>query len=226
MAELLYRIIPNVIDKKEDFFKAIWDTLIMAGWSGAFIIGFGLIVGIILTVTRKGGILQNQPVFQVFDKVVNLFRSIPFVILLAGLMPLSRLIMGSAIGVKGAIVPLIIGAVPFYSRQVETALAEIAPGKIEAALSMGCSPAGIIFRVYLRESIPAIARGTTITLISLFGLIAMAGAVGAGGLGDFAIRYGHDRNQADVTYVTVIVMVIIVSIVQIIGSWISRKSTH
>lgn len=226
MAELLYRVIPNVMDKQDDFFQAIWDTLVMAGWAGAFIIAFGLVVGVLLTVTRKGGILQNIPLFQMIDKLVNLFRSIPFVILLASLMPLSRIIMGSAIGVKGAIVPLIIGAVPFYSRQVETALAEIAPGKIEAALSMGCSPVGIIFRVYLRESIPSIARGTTITIISLFGLIAMAGAVGAGGLGDFAIRYGHDRNQEDVTYVTVIVMVIIVSIVQIVGNTIAKKSRH
>ena len=226
MAEFLYKIIPNVMDKQEDFFQAIWDTLVMAGWAGAFIIAFGLIVGVTLTVTRKDGIMQNTPLFQTIDKLVNLFRSIPFVILLASLMPLSRIIMGSAIGVNGAIVPLIIGAVPFYSRQVETALAEISPGKIEAALSMGCSPLGIIFRVYLRESIPSIARGTTITIISLFGLIAMAGAVGAGGLGDFAIRYGHDRNQEDVTYVTVIVMVIIVSIVQIIGNTIAKKTRH
>ncbi len=226
MAELLYRVIPNVMDKQDDFFQAIWDTLVMAGWAGAFIIAFGLVVGVLLTVTRKGGILQNIPLFQTIDKLVNLFRSIPFVILLASLMPLSRIIMGSAIGVKGAIVPLIIGAVPFYSRQVETVLAEISSGKIEAALSMGCSPVGIIFRVYLRESIPSIARGTTITIISLFGLIAMAGAVGAGGLGDFAIRYGHDRNQEDVTYVTVIVMVIIVSIVQIVGNTIAKKSRH
>lgn len=226
MAELLYRVIPNVMDKQDDFFQAIWDTLVMAGWAGAFIIAFGLVVGVLLTVTRKGGILQNIPLFQTIDKLVNLFRSIPFVILLASLMPLSRIIMGSAIGVKGAIVPLIIGAVPFYSRQVETALAEISSGKIEAALSMGCSPMGIIFRVYLKESIPSIARGTTITIISLFGLIAMAGAVGAGGLGDFAIRYGHDRNQEDVTYVTVIVMVIIVSIVQIVGNTIAKKSRH
>ena len=150
MAEFLYKIIPNVMDKQEDFFQAIWDTLVMAGWAGAFIIVFGLIVGVTLTVTRKDGIMQNIPLFQAIDKLVNLFRSIPFVILLASLMPLSRVIMGSAIGVKGAIVPLIIGAVPFYSRQVETALAEISPGKIEAALSMGCSPLGIIFRVYLR----------------------------------------------------------------------------
>ena len=226
MEAMLYNLIPNVVEKKEDFFQAIWDTLVMAGWAGAFIFAFGMTVGIILTVTKSGGILPHSAVYQVFDKTVNLFRSIPFVILLAGLMPLSRLIMGSAIGVKGAIVPLIIGAVPFYSRQVETALAELDPGKIEAAQSMGCSIPGLIFRVYLKESISSLARGTTITLISLFGLIAMAGAVGAGGLGDFAIRYGHDRNQTDVTWVTIIVMVIIVSLVQIAGNYIAKKSRH
>lgn len=226
MVNSLYELIPNVIDKKEDFIQAIWDTLIMAGWAGIFIFVFGLILGIVLVVTRNGGILENKPIYQFVDKVVNLFRSIPFVILLAWLMPFSRLIVGTAIGIKGAIVPLVIGSVPFYSRQVETALMELNPGKIEAALSVGCSPFGIIFRVYLKESISSIARGTTITLISLFGLIAMAGAVGAGGLGDFAIRYGHDRNQTDVTWVTIIVMVIIVTIIQIIGNEISRKNKH
>ena len=106
MEAMLYNLIPNVVEKGEDFFQAIWDTLVMAGWAGAFIFAFGMTVGIILTVTKSGGILPHPAVYQVFDKTVNLFRSIPFVILLAGLMPLSRLIMGSAIGVKGAIVPL------------------------------------------------------------------------------------------------------------------------
>lgn len=141
-------------------------------------------------------------------------------------MPLSRAIMGTAIGIQGAIVPLVFGSVPFFTRQVQSALAEMDEGLIEAAESMGLSPVEIIFRVYLRESIGPLARATTITAISLLGLTAMAGVVGAGGLGDFAVRYGHDRNMADITWATVIVLVAAVSIVQVVGDRIARKNTH
>ena len=134
--------------------------------------------------------------------------------------------MGTAIYVRGAIVPLVFGCVPFFTRQVQSALAELAPGLIEAALSMGSSPVEIIFRVYLKESAAAIARGTTITAISLLNLTAMAGVVGAGGLGDFAVRYGHDRNMADVTNVTVIVLVILVCMMEFLGGRVVRKNTH
>ena len=161
-----------------------------------------------------------------WDKVVNLFRSVPFIILLACLVPLSRLIMGTAIGVKGAIVPLVFGCAPFFTRQIESALADVDPGLIEAAQSMGLDNKDIIFRVYLKESIAGIARGTTITIISLIGLTAMAGAIGAGGLGNFAIMYGHQRNMPDITYTTVVVLVIIVTVVQLIGNYIAKKNTH
>lgn len=217
---------PNVAEKSGEFFRAIWDTLVMTAWSGIYIFVIGLVLGVVLVVTKPSGIMANRAVYQIVDKVVNLFRSIPFIILLAGLMPLSRLIMGTAIGLQGAIVPLVFGCAPFYSRQVETALSSVAPGQIEAAQSMGVGNFGIIFRVYLKESVAAIARGTTITIISLFGLVAMAGAVGAGGLGDFAIRYGHDRGETDVTIASIIAMVIIVSIIQLIGSTVAKKNTH
>ncbi|MBP5437998.1 MAG: ABC transporter permease subunit, partial [Treponema sp.] len=159
-------------------------------------------------------------------KLINFFRSIPFIILLTGVMPLSRLLMGTAIGVRGAIVPLIFGCVPFFSRQVETALAEVDGGLIEAAESMGLTPVDIIFRVYLRESIGPLVRGTTITLVSLIGLTAMAGAVGAGGLGNYAIMYGHDRNQLDVTWLTIFVLVIIVNLIQLGGNKIIKRNRH
>ena len=226
MQEWFLNIVPNVAGKLPDFYEAIGDTLVMTFWSGSISFLLGLALGVIVTVTRSKGILENKAVFQVLDKVINFFRSIPFIILLTGVMPLSRLIMGTAIGVEGAIVPLVFGTVPFFSRQIESALAEVDHGLVEAALSMGLGPLEIIFRVYLRESIAGIARSTTITAISLLGLTAMAGAVGAGGLGDFAIRYGHDRNQTDVTYVTVLVLVLMVSVVQIIGNQVVKKSTH
>ena len=198
----------------------------MFGIAGAFVLLFGLFFGVLLVTTRKGGILENAVIYQILDKAINVFRSIPFIILLTLLLPLTRLIMGTAIGVKGAIVPLVIGTTPFFSRQVEAALSEISPGVIEAAQAIGMSPVGIIFRVYLREGIPMLARAATITAISLIGSTAMAGAVGAGGLGDFAIRYGHNRFMEDVTWVTVAALVLLVCVVQIVGSLIAKLTTH
>ncbi|MFQ8582212.1 MAG: methionine ABC transporter permease [Holdemania massiliensis] len=167
----------------------------MMGWSGSISFILGLFFGVILIVTRRGGIMECHPVYWILDKIINILRSIPFIILVPATLFLSRAIMGTGIGVKGAIIPLIIGTVPFFSRQIELALAEVDGGLIEAAQAMGDSPLQIIFRVYLKESIPAIARATTITFISLIGLTAMAGVVGAGGLGDFAIRYGHQHER-------------------------------
>ena len=226
MQELIAGIAPNLAGKLPDFCKAIGDTLLMVVWSGAISFVLGLALGVVVTVTRPGGILENRAVYQILDKLINFIRSIPFIILLTAVMPLSRLIMGTAIYVRGAIVPLVFGTVPFFTRQVESALAQVDKGLVEAALSMGSSPLEIVFRVYLRESVAAIARGTTITLISLIGLTAMAGVVGAGGLGDFAIRYGHDRNMTDVTYVTVLVVFLLVSLIQFVGGRIVKKNTH
>lgn len=226
MQELLNKWIPNVMERLPDFWQAIGDTLLMVVWSGVISFVLGLALGVVVTVTRPGGILENRAVYQILDKLINFIRSIPFIILLTAVMPLSRLIMGTAIYVRGAIVPLVFGTVPFFTRQVESALAQVDKGLVEAALAMGSSPLEIVFRVYLRESVAAIARGTTITLISLIGLTAMAGVVGAGGLGDFAIRYGHDRNMTDVTYVTVLVVFLLVSLIQFIGGRIVKKNTH
>lgn len=224
--EYISKILPNVSAHPERFLNGILETLIMTLWAGGISFVIGLVFGITLTVTKKGSVLENKFVYHTLDKLVNLFRSIPFIILLTGVMPLSRLLMGTAIGVRGAIVPLVFGCVPFFSRQVETALAEVDSGLVEAAESMGLSPFDIIFRVYLKESIAPLVRGTTITLISLIGLTAMAGAVGAGGLGNYAIMYGHDRNQLDVTWITIIVLVAAVNLIQLAGNAIIKKNTH
>jgi D-methionine transport system permease protein len=217
---------PNVIGKYQELFKCLNETLVMMAVSGSISFIIGLFLAIILTVTRKGNILENLPLWTALDKVINFFRSVPFIILLALLIPVTRWIAGTAIGVKGAIVPLIFGTTPFFTRQMEAALAEIDRGAIEAAQSMGTGPAGIIFRVYLRESVPGIIRGITITFISLVGLTAMAGAVGGGGLGDFAIRYGYQRYQTDITIVTVIILVLIVTLIQALGNFLSKKAAH
>lgn len=224
--DILNKLFPNVMDRLPEFFNSINQTLYMVVISGLFAFSVGLVLGILLVVTKKEGILENAFINTILDKVINVFRIIPFVILLAALIPLTRMIMGTAIGTKGAIIPLIIGTIPFFSRQVESALSELSSGLIEAAQSMGSGPLDIIIRVYLRESIPALIRAITITTISLIGLTAMAGAVGGGGLGDFALRYGHQRNQVDATYATVLVLVVIVTLIQMISNYLIRKTTH
>lgn len=226
MEALLNKWIPHVMQKLPELFECTWQTLYMMGVSGVISLALGLVVGVVLIAVRRGGILSNNVVYSILDKIINLFRSIPFIILLATLIPLTRAVVGTAIGTKGAILPLVFGTVPFFSRQVETALSEVDGGLVEAAAAMGTSPVGIIFRVYLKESIPSLVRVTTITLISLIGLTAMAGAIGGGGLGDFAIRYGHQRNQIDVTLVTVVILLFIVMVLQGIGDFIIKKTTH
>ena len=206
MLEFLTKILPNLMANTISFV-------------------LGLVFGITLVVTKKGAILENKIVYQILDKLINFFRSIPFIILLTGVMPLSRLIMGTSIDVRGAIVPLVFGTVPFFSRQIETALAEVDSGLVEA-VSMGLSPWDIVLRVYLKESIGPIVRGTMITTVSLIGLTAMAGAVGAGGLGNFAIQYGHDMNMQDITWLTIILLVIVVNLIQWAGTNFIKKHTH
>jgi D-methionine transport system permease protein len=226
MAEFFARLLPNVVTKGPELLKCFAQTLVMMGITGGITFFLGIFFAIVLTVTRRGDILENIPLWTVLDKIINLLRSIPFIILIALLIPVTRAIVGTAIGVRGSIVPLVFGTFPFFTRQMESALAEIDRGSIEAAQSIGTSPAGIIFRVYLKESFPGIIRGSTITFISLVGLTAMAGAVGGGGLGDFAIRYGYQRYQTDVTIVTVIILILIVTIIQGIGAFFSRRLSH
>ena len=226
MQEFLNKIIPNVMARTDIFWESFRDTFVMVGWAGAISFVIGILLGVVLIITKEGGIHENRIVYQVIDKLINFFRSIPFIILLVGLVPLSRTIMGTGIGVKGAIVPLVFGCAPFFSRQMESAMAGVNPGLIEAAQVMGLNDFEIVWSVYLKESIAGIARGTTITILSLIGLTAMAGAVGAGGLGNFAIMYGHDRNMPDVTYTTVIVLVVIVTVIQILGNYVAKKNTH
>lgn len=226
MEQLMERFTPNLLYYFDEFLLSIKETLIMLGASGIFSFIFGLIFGTILVVTREGNILENKFINNLIATVVNIFRSIPFVILITLLIPLTKIVMGTFIGVKGAIFPLVMGCVPFFTRQVDLALSSVDKGVIEAAQSMGLSPLAIIFRVYLKESIPDITRATTITAISLLGLTAMGGAVGGGGLGAFVIRYGHNRHFTDITYVSVVLILIFVTIIQFIGNKIINKTTH
>jgi D-methionine transport system permease protein len=226
MNEWLNSIMPNVMDYTGKLWTSCTATLQMFLISGFFTLLIGGALGVVLTVTKKGGIAESPVIYKVVDLITNIFRSIPFIILLIFLIPLTRLIVGTAIGVKGAIVPLIFGAVPFFIRQVEAALANVSPGKIEAAISMGSSKAGIIFRVYLHEAVPDIIRAVTITAISLIGLTTMAGAVGAGGIGSFAINYGQNLHHQDIVNVCVVILLVFISILQTLGNVLSRRTTN
>lgn len=219
-------IMPNVVKTRSELVKCLVQTLQMVGYSALISAGFGIVFGVTLVVTQKGSILECQPIYQLLDKVINFFRSVPFIILVALLIKTTRSIMGTSIGVRGAIFPLVVATVPFFSRQIHSALCEIDKGVIEAARSMGQSPFEIIVRVYLREGLPGMIRGATITIVNIIALTAMAGTVGAGGLGDYAIRYGYQRVMTDVTVVTIIIILIMVTIIQTLGTFIEHKLTH
>ena len=221
---MLKPIAPNFVKTYPEFVKAFFDTLEMVGTAAAVSALFGIFFGVVLVVTAPGGIMENKPVNQLLDKVINVFRAIPFVILIALLLPLTRFVMGTAIGTKGAIFPLVVATVPFFSRQIHSALCEVDHGVIEAAQAMGSGPWEIVFRVYLREGLGGMIRGATITVVNLITLSAMAGCVGGGGLGDYAIRYGFQRKMTDVTIVTCIVLLVLVTIIQSIGNVLSSKN--
>lgn len=229
MTNFINTYLPNVVANWEGdngFVVAIWQTLYMTFVSAIFAGIFGIILGILLVVTTDDGITPHKNFYNVLDKLVNLFRSIPFVILLAVIGPFTKLVVGQTIGPKGALVPLIIGTAPFFARQVQLALVEVDHGVIEAAEAMGLSPMKIIFRVYLKEGLPELIRSGTFTTISLIGLTAMAGAVGGGGLGNMAIAVGYQRFENDVTIVSMIFILILVFIIQGIGDLMVRKLEH
>ena len=226
MLELLNQFVPNIMDKLPDFWTAILETFIMLGIVGVISLLIGTLFGVIMVVTKKEGILENAILYFLIGKVIDFFRAIPFIVLIFLIAPMTRAIVGTTIGLRGAMLPLAVGAIPFVARQIESALSEVDNGLIEASQAMGCSPLEIIFRVYLKESVPGIIRATTITLITLIGYIAMVGVVGGGGLGDFCIRYGYNSFQFDVIYVCVAVLLLITSLIQGIGTFAIRKTTH
>ena len=223
---MVTKLFPNVIEFASDFPQAIIDTLLMLVISGLISVVIGILLAVIVVVTRKDGLKENQPVFWILDKIINLFRSIPFIILIPTVAVLSRALFGTTIGIEGALVPLVIGTAPFVARQMESAIMEIDPGIIVASIAMGLSTKEIIFDVYLRENIPGMIRGLTISFIALVGQIAIVGSVGAGGLGDMAIRYGLQRSMGDITFVVIILILILISIVQAIGDKLVEKTTH
>lgn len=203
--------------------KGTLETLYMVVAATLFSYLFGLPLGVISVISESGGIFPQHKTHLFLDKVINIVRSIPFIILLIALIPFTRLIVGTSIGSTASIVPLVIAAVPFVARMVETALKEIDKGIIEAAQSMGASPWQIIYHVMIPETLPTLILGASITTITLVGYSAMAGVVGGGGLGDLAIRYGYYRYQNDIMFLTIVLLLIIVQIVQSLGNCLSKK---
>lgn len=201
----------------QEIWQATQDTLTMLGMSALFTVLIGLPLGIILFMTSKGQILQNGIVYFLLSIVVNVLRSVPFVILMILVMPFTKILVGTTIEVKGSIPPLVIAAAPFFARLVETTLREVDKGVIEAAKAMGASNWQIIRKVLLPESVPGLIAGITITTVTLVSYTAMSGVIGGGGLGDLAIRYGYQRFMPDVMLVTVFILIVLVQLLQTFG---------
>ena len=203
--------------------QSIWQTVVMTLASGVISFVAGLPLALILVATDRGGIAENLVINRALGWVINGFRSVPFIILLVALIPLTRLLVGTSLGTAAAIVPLAIAAAPYYARVAEVSLREVDPGLIEAARAMGGNRWTIVREVLVPEALPGIIAGFTVTLVTLVGASAMAGAIGAGGLGDLAIRYGYQRFETGVMIAVVVVLIILVSGIQWLGD---RLVTH
>lgn len=226
MQNVLQTYFPNVLQLKQEFINSTIETLYMVFWTAIIAGILGTLLGVILVATGPEGILKNSIIYSILEKIINVCRSIPFIIMLALIQPLTRFLTGTTIGTTAALVPLVIGVIPFFARQIENALLEVDPGVVEAAESMGTSPLGIIFRVYLIEGLPSIIRVSSVTIINLIGLTAMAGAIGAGGLGNLAITRGYNRFQTDVTLVATLIILVLVFASQFISNTLIKKTSH
>ncbi|MEV1288070.1 methionine ABC transporter permease [Micromonospora sp. NPDC049679] len=208
----------------------LWDgareTLYMLAVSTALTAVGGLLVGVLLILTDRDGLLAAWPVHAVLGLIVNVGRSLPFIILLVAIIPVTRALVGTTIGTDAAIVPLTVAAIPFFARVVETAIREVDRDVVAAATAMGASRWEIVVKVLLREARPGLVAGLTITVVALVGYSAMAGVVGGGGLGDLAIRYGYQRFENEVMIATVVALVVFVQLVQMLGDLVARRLSH
>jgi D-methionine transport system permease protein len=206
---------------------ALWqgfvDTMYMVGVAAAFTVVLGLPLGVLLVATDRDGLTPRPALNQTLGAVVNAARSLPFIILMVVVIPLTRLIVGTTIGATAAIVPLALAAIPFFARITESSLREVDRGLVEAAQAMGCTPGQTVWKVLIPEALPSLMLGVTITIINLIGYSAMAGAIGGGGLGDLAIRYGYQRFQTSVMVATVVLLIVMVQGIQALGNRLARK---
>ncbi|MET8636748.1 methionine ABC transporter permease [Streptomyces sp. NPDC004074] len=202
--------------------EASGDTLYMVGWSTVIAVVGGLPLGVLLVLTDRGGLLQNLAANKVIGQVVNIARSMPFIILMVALMSFTRTITGTTIGREAAIVPLAIGAIPFFARLVETAVREVDGGLVEAVQAMGGNTWTVVRKVLVPEALPSLISSATTTVVALIGYSAMAGTVGAGGLGDIAIRYGYQRFETQLMWITVAILAVVISLIQFAGDYAAR----
>ena len=199
------------------------ETVQMTVISTVVAVLIGVPLGVILVITSRGHIMQNEGLNKVLGAIVNATRSIPFIILMVAIIPFTRLVAGTSIGTTAACVPLTLAAIPFLARLVETAIKEVNGGVIEAAQSMGATPLQIIWKVLLPEALPTLIDNITVLIVNLISYSAMAGAIGGGGLGDIAIRYGYQRFQGDVMLATIVILIVLVQVIQSAGDYLSRK---
>ncbi|MBP3731299.1 MAG: ABC transporter permease [Mailhella sp.] len=204
--------------------EGVWDTLYMTVVSTGLSYLLGIPVGVLLVICRKGGISPRPLLYAVLDVVVNLTRSFPFLILMIAVIPFTRFLVGTTIGNNATVVPLVIAAVPFVGRLIESSLLEVDGGVVEAAQSMGASAWQIITKVLLPEALPSLLNGSAVAAITILGYSAMSGAVGGGGLGKLAIMYGYNRYQTDIMFITIILLIVIVQLFQMLGNWATKRS--
>jgi len=202
---------------------ATTQTLYMVFWSTLFSVILGFFPAVVLTLTAPDGLRPNRIVYETLSLIVNIFRSFPFIILLVIIIPFTRFVAGRSIGTTAAIVPLTVSAIPYIARVFETSLRETDPGVIEAAKSFGASDWQILFRVYIKESIPRMLNGVILLVISLIGYSAMAGTVGGGGLGDIAIRYGYQSYNTEYLLICSIILIVFVQLIQMLGNWLYKR---
>jgi D-methionine transport system permease protein len=213
-------------DFAPDLWNATAESLYMIAVSTVLTALLGLVVGVLLVLTDRGGLLPVPSLNAVLGVIVNIGRSLPFIILLVAIIPFTRLVVGTSIGTTAAIVPLTVAAIPFFARIVEAAIREVDPSVVDAALAMGATRREVVVKVLLREARPGLVAGLTITVIALIGYSAMAGFVGGGGLGDLAIRFGYQRFETEVMIATVVLLVVFVQLIQMLGDRIARRLSH
>ena len=206
--------------------EGTFDTFYMVFLATAISIIFGVPLGVILLITSKGYFYENTYFYNVLGTIVNVLRSIPFIILMVAIIPLTKFLVGTSIGTTAAIVPLTVSTIPFLARLVETSLRTVPYGLVEAAQSMGTSPFKIIKKVLLPEALPELIQNFTLTVIVIIGCSAMAGTIGGGGLGDIAIRYGYQRFQVEIMIATVIILILMVQLTQVLGDYLTKKVDH
>ena len=206
--------------------EGTWETVYMTFFSTLFAYILGLPLGVLLVVTEKGHIMENQPFNSILGTVINILRSVPFLILMITVIPLTRFVMGTTIGSTATIMPLVIAAFPYIARTVESSLKEVDRGVVEAAQSMGASKLQIICKVILPEALPSLINGAAIATTTILSYSAMSGAIGGGGLGALAINYGYYRYKTDVLLVSVVMLVVLVQVIQMIGTYLSRAVDH